>query len=121
MRLVVFREKDHAFIINLVLNQLLHPQFLLDPQRDRHHERTNAGWGIGKISFKNSFEFNKRLIIKTNVIQIVALYSALLQAVIDGMDWKGKIMLFAGKALFLCGRDNSPILHKTSCAVVIKC
>ena len=119
--LVVFRKKNHTLIMDLVLDQLLHPQFLLDPQRNRHHERADAGWCISKISFKNSFEFNKRLIIKTDIIQLIALDSALLEAIMDSMTWKGKVMLFAGKALFLRGRNNGPILHQTGCAVVIKC
>ena len=85
MRLVVFGKNDLPFEPELVLNVILHPEFLLDPKRHGLEERSDSARRVGKISLKNAFEFKKRLIVERNAIEIRSFKVTLGQTEINGM------------------------------------
>src|SRR5438034_739245 len=110
--LMVLREKQPGLpveilhpALELAFDQVLLEQFLLEPQRHRHAEGSEPARRESKIGLKQPLEFEKRLIIKSNIVDLVETAGER-QTVFDGIPRKTGVLLFAREALFLGGGDN---------------
>ena len=73
-----------------------------------------------KICFKKPLKFQKRFIIETDMRKVGSLNTALLQAVGDCVFRKAVVVLFPGEPFLLRRSDNSAIMDKTCCRVVVE-
>src|SRR5215510_2487072 len=104
-----------------VAQKLLLEQLLAQPQRDRHAERSKAGRREREISLQQAFEFEERLVVEHDVVDVVQSGSCGLQAVTERMMRETGIVLLAREAFLLRGRDDAAVLDEGSRAVVIEC
>ena len=73
----------------------------------------------GEICFQESLEFQQRLVVKHNIVQVFRLDFALAQAVIHGMGREIGVVFFSGKALLLRRRHKAVVHHENRSAIVV--
>jgi len=113
VRLVVFAEEDLAVVAGNLLAQVLgHPQLFADPQRHRHHVRTEAARRAGDIRGQQPLELDERLLVEGDVIQLCGGDARFAQAVLDSPCRKRRIVLLAGEPFFLRGGDDPSVLDE---------
>src|SRR6185369_10218873 len=120
MRLVVLREDNLAFVIELLTDDLLHPDFLFDPDWNRFEEGLQPEGCVGQIRMENSVELYERLFVKRHVVNILDSDISLPQTIRHGLCRKICIMLLAREPLLLRCRHNHPVSHQAGCAIVVK-
>ena len=103
-----------------LLEARLLEQLLLDPHRHRHAEGGEALRGVGEIGLEQALELDERLLEEDDVVDVVEVDLPGLETV--PIAWSGKpaIVLLAGEALLLRGRDDAAVLDEGGRAVVIK-
>lgn len=74
----------------------------------------------GYIGLQESLEFQEGLFVKGDMINLVKVDPTGIQAILNRILRKIRIMFLAGKALFLSSGDYPAILNQTRGAVVIK-
>ena len=127
MRLVVFGKHQARnlprFAVSqrreLPLQRTLQIQFFLQPDGHGRDEGTNAVGCIAEIGFQQALELDQRFVIENDVVQVMHTDTALRQAVVDCVGGESRIMLLAGKPLFLCGRDHLAVAQQGCRAVVV--
>jgi hypothetical protein len=100
--------------------QILLKQLFLQPQRHRHAERRKPAWREGDVGFQQPFEFQERLLVEDDVIDVVDADAAEFQARRDGVMRKRRIVFAAREALFLRRRDDIAVDDERRGAVVIE-
>src|SRR6185503_14619397 len=95
-------------------------QFLACPERHRHLEGAQASRGEGQIRLQETLEFQKRLVVKDDVIDVLKTYPAFGQTVCHGVVGEARVVLLAAEALLLGSGHNIAIANKSGCAVMIK-
>ena len=65
-------------------------------------------------------EFQERLLVKRDVIQVADFDAAFAEAVFDGLGGEGGIVFFAREPFLLGGGDNLAIANQARGAVVVK-
>src|SRR6266404_3643845 len=125
--LVVLGEQQLALPVKIrrsrfepLAKKVLLEQLLLDPQRQSHAERSEPARREGEIGLEQPFEFDKRLLVKNDVIKFVESQATLVETITNGIFRIARILLFAGKALFLRRGNNMPVLDQRRSAVMIK-
>ena len=103
-----------------VRKQLLLKQLLLEPERHRHPERAEAARREGQIGFEQALEFQERLVVERNLIDLVETDAGLFEAVVNGAMRESRVVLLAREALFLGGRNDLAIAHERRGAVVVE-
>ena len=93
----------------------------LDPNRYGLDERAEAPWRECQIGFQKPVKGQQRLVVKSDVIDVIERQSALVQAIGGGQAGKFGVMLDPVEALFLRSRDNLAVLDQGGGAVVVKC
>ncbi len=102
------------------LEQELLEQLLLDPEGHGHRERGEPARGEGEIRLEEPLEFQERLVVKDDVIQLVHRDPALAEAILDGVPRKARVVLGPAEALFL-GRGHDPaVVDEGGGAVVVE-
>ena len=76
--------------------------------------------GESQIGFQKPFEFQKRLVVKSDEIDIGQRDAGFIQTVMDGTFRKTVIVFFPGEALFLGCSDNNAVFDQCSGAVMVK-
>ena len=84
---VVFRENNRAFKVKLLANGRLEPDLFFHPDWHRLEERAQAARRAAKVGGKQPFEFQKRLFVERDEIELGGGGQvSLAQAVIDGVE-----------------------------------
>jgi len=73
-----------------------------------------------RIGLKQSLKLDKGFFIEHDVAEIRQGDFPFTQTVTDGSAGKPRIVLLAGKSLFLRGRDDLPVSHQAGRAIVIE-
>ena len=100
--------------------QILLKELFLDPKGYGHTERAEAPGGHSHIGFQQPLELEKGLVVKDYPVEIGRGQAAGLQAVVDGALGIAGVILLAGKAFLLGGRNDAPVHDQGGGAVVIK-
>ena len=101
MALVVLREQELALPIEvgieraqLVAQQLLLEQLLLQPERDRHAKGAKALGRKREIGFEQPLEFEERLVVERDVVDLAERDAALGQAIGEGVMRENRNRVF---------------------------
>src|SRR5262249_51385536 len=99
VRFMMFREDDAFFVTapQPGLDFAWQVQFLVQPQRHGLQERAKAARRIGKVSLQQSLELEQRLVVKTDVVELVDRQAGRFQAITDRLRRHGKVVLDAGE------------------------
>src|SRR6266436_827922 len=126
MALVVLGKEQPVFpveilhpALELAFDQVLLKEFLLEPQGHRHSEGSEPARREGKVRLEQPLELEKRLIIESNVGDLIET-ACLGQAILDGIAGKTGVLFLAREALFLRGGGDVAINDERSRAVVVK-
>ena len=68
---------------------------------------------------QNAVKFYERLLIKSDIVEVLGCDAACVQTVVDGVPWKSRIVLLSREAFLLCCRDDLPITHEAGGAVMV--
>src|SRR5262249_32716608 len=107
-------------LFQLALEQALLEQLLLQPKGDRHAERAEAARRERNIGFHQPFEFQERLVVEHDVIELVEFRAGFLETIGDGVVWKRWLVFLAGEAFLLYRGHNAAVLYQRGCAIVVK-
>ena len=91
-----------------------------EPDRDGHIERFEAAGRVGDISFKQSFELQKRLFVECYMINLAQRQSGFIQNIFNRLSGETGIMLLSAKTFLLSGSSYPTVPDKRCGAVVIK-
>src|SRR5436309_6967359 len=116
----MFREKDFAVVAQLLAEELFHPDFFFDPNRNGLEERAQPNGRVSKVGVQYSVKLDERLLIKRDEVRFVDANASLAQTIFDREFGKRGVMLFAGESFFLGGGHEVAVAHQTGGAVVIK-
>ena len=94
-------------------------QFLAQPERHRHAKRREPLGGEAEIGLQQPLEFQERLVVKGNAVDIGAADPTRRQTIGDGFAGKAGVVLLAGEALLLRCCDHAAVLDQCRRAVVI--
>ena len=114
------QSKSARELLQLVAQQLLLEQLLAQPQRHRHAEGAEAARREGEIGFEQPLEFQERLVVEHDVIDVVEPRSCRLQAIGDRVVRETGIVLLAREAFFLRRGHDAAVLDQRRGAVVIE-
>src|SRR5579859_3517413 len=99
--------------------QVLLEQLLAQPYGDRHAEGPEAAGSERKVRLQQALELQERLVVESDVVDLLELEVPFGKAVLDGVHGKTRIVLLARKALFLRSRRHRPVHEERGCAVVV--
>jgi hypothetical protein len=74
----------------------------------------------GQVGFQKAFEFDKRLVVKDNEVDIFQLDAACVQAIADRVFRIAGVELLARETLFLRGGNDAAIFDQRGCTIVVK-
>ena len=117
---MVFGEKYRAVILQLFLDQLLHPQLLFYPERDSFYKGTYAERHISKVGLKDPFKFDERLVVKSDVTYLVNRYAGFFQALFDGIPGERVIMFPARETLLLYRGYYIAVLYEGRSRIMVE-
>src|SRR5438067_6909317 len=126
MAQMMFGEKQSCTIellidfLQLLSQQALLEQLFLQPQRNRHLEGAEAERRQRDIGLEQPLEFQERLVIEHDMVDVGKLCARGFQAIADRMHRKRWIVLLAREAFFLRGSDNATVLDQRGGAVVVE-
>ena len=106
--------------LHLVAQQRLLEQLLLQPQRHGHAERVEAPRREGEIGLEQPLELQERLVVEGDVVDVAELHADMVEAVLHRVLGEAGIVLLAGEALLLRGRDQMAVVDQRGRAVVIE-
>src|SRR5690349_19106185 len=113
MTLMMFAKKEPLFPIvvrrkafELLSQQALLKQLFFDPNRQGHAKRAEPAGCERQIGFEQSFEFQERLIVKDDMIDLAELDSSFAETITHCILRESRVVLFASDALFLGRRSN---------------
>ena len=95
-------------------------QLLLQPQRHGLDEGPEAYGRVTHIRLEQALELEQRLVVETDVVQLLRLQAGMLQAVLDGVDREAVVVLLAREAFFLRGGDDLSVDDQCSRRVVVE-
>jgi hypothetical protein len=90
------------------------------PHGNRHNEAADTNGREGQLGFEQALELQQRLVVECDKVQLIRSKSRLFQAIGNRMARKTRIVLVAGKALFLRRGDDVAIHHDGGRAVMIE-
>src|ERR1700682_5517646 len=95
--------------LELFADQILLEQFLLEPQWQGHAERGEPARREGEIGLKQPLELDERLLVEHDVINLVELHAAFVEAIANGILRIARILLLAGKTFLLRRGNDMPV------------
>ena len=114
-------ENDFALKVQLSLQLRLHPYFVFDPKRNGFEKGINPARRVGEVRMQDAVKLYKRLLIERYIIEFISCDAALVQAVVDGVARKPRIVFLSRESFLLCCRDDFTITHQASRAIVVVC
>ena len=121
MRLVVLEEDEAPLVcaVQAVSKLTGCVELLLQPEWKPHQEELEARRGVGQVGLEDPFEFEQRLVVEDDEIELAPVDARFAKAVVDRLLGEAVVVLLAGKALFLGSRDNFSVAHERGGAVMI--
>lgn len=107
-------------LLEILLKEASQEQFFLEPEGNCRAERSESTRHEGQVGFQQALKFEEWLVIEDDMIQLTGFNPGLLQAVCNGAVRETGIMLYARKALFLCGGNDITITNERSGTVMVK-
>src|SRR5687767_4055935 len=95
-------------------------QLFLEPRRHAIAKAAKAARGMRQVRFEDAFEFNERLLIECDIVELVWSHPRFAQAVVDGPAGKTGVVLEAAEALLLSRSDDFAVHDERRCAVMVK-
>src|SRR5580700_2439566 len=95
-------------------------QFLLEPQRHGHKKRLEADRCIGEISLEQPLKLEERLVVKSDIVELIGPQAGFAQAEVDRLLRKAFVMFLPREALFLSGCDDLSIDDQGRGRVVVE-
>src|SRR3954452_21371812 len=127
MALVMLTEKQPLFPIvvrrkafELLSQQALLEQLFFDPNRQGHAKRAEPAGCERQIGLEQSFEFQERLVVKDDIVDLAELDTSLLKTIPHCILRKTRVVLLAGETLLLGRCGNTPLHDKGGRTVVVK-
>src|SRR2546430_8362122 len=117
---MVLGEYDFTVVTELLPDQLFHPDFFFDPERNGFEEGLNARWDARQVGMEDAVEFDEGFFVKGDKFNVIDLDASFPQTILDGEFWKRGIVLLAGEAFLLRGSYNCSVPNQTCGAVMIK-
>src|SRR5262245_31864880 len=110
MRLVMLQEDIPALVSpsQSSIQLARHVELLTEPQGHRRHERAKSRGRIRRIGLEQAIEFQQRLVVEGDVIELVGVDARLTQAVIHGVLRKPVVMLLPREAFSWAAATSSP-------------
>ena len=107
MGFVVVREDDFLLepAVHGFTNLLGQVQFRFQPKRHGHQKRTQPLRRERQIRFEEALEFQQRLVVDDDIVQVFRLEIGFLETVFDGVFWEVMVVLLTREALLLHGGD----------------
>ncbi len=103
-----------------VEHMLFHPHFVAQHLRGGSDELATPGGTCRQCVFNHTVECGDRIVIKHDRVQFVGVDKAFLQAVVDGVDGKGRVMFFTRESFLLCCCDYHAAAHQCGRRVMVK-
>ena len=94
-------------------------ELLLEPERQSHEEQLEAAGREGRVGLEDAVKLEQRLVVERDEVEFFGADPAFRKAVVDRMAREARVVLPATEALFLCRRDDLPVNHQASSAVVV--
>src|SRR5690606_38067052 len=76
-------------------------EFLVNPAGQRRGERSEYARRVLEIRFEKAFELQQRLVVETDVVQLLRREPRFLEAVVDGVGGKTRVVLLPREPLLL--------------------
>ena len=100
--------------------QVLLKQLLLDPNRYRHGEGTEAPRRECHVGFEEPFELEERLVVEGNPVNVVECDAGFIETPSDGVGGIARVVFLAREAFLLRRGHDAPVLHQGRGAVVVE-
>ena len=120
VRLVVLGEHDGGGAAAALRNKVAGPELVVHPERHRTQKRTQALWRVRQITLQQAFEFQDRLVVERDVIQVIRGDASLAKAERRGRFRKAMVVLLAREPFFLRGGDDLAVADQAGGGVVIE-
>ena len=114
------QSKSAASFLQLAADQVFLEQLFAQPQRHRDRKGGKAARRKADIGFQKPLEFQERLFVEHDIVDITEADAGLRKAIGDAVFRKPRVMFLAGEALLLRRRDNARIEQERRGAVVIE-
>src|SRR5438105_11384321 len=101
----MFAEQNLAAEIKGLAHLTTHPQLLPEPRLHRSDECAAGARVCGGVTSHDSLEFEQRLFVENDVVELIRLQTSGFEAVVRGVDRQAGVVFGARKALFF-GRGN---------------
>lgn len=95
-----------------------HENLFLDPDRHGGQKAFQAARRESVVGLQQALEFQKRLVVKNHGRDLIQADGAFFQHIAHGLGRKIRIVLFAGKALFM-GRGHDRAVLEQGCGAVV--
>ena len=110
---MVLRIKQLSVELSEVFSDAItHPELFLEPEGHGFQKRGQTGWCKCKICFKESFELEKRFVVKSHMGERLCIYAAFIKTVSYGMFRESVVVLFPREPFFLSRSYNPAIMHQ---------
>ena len=76
--------------------------------------------GVAEVALQQPLEFEQRLVVERDGVEVLRLQAPLPQAVGDGVGGEVGVVLLAGEPLLLRRRDDPPVPHEAGGGVVVE-
>src|SRR5436190_2442533 len=103
----------------MLVEEALHEQFFLDPDRYGGRKAQKAARGKPMIRFEQTLELQQRLVVERDGVEVLVFPTGLLQHVSSRVNWEGRVVTLPRESLFLSGCDNLAVDEKRRGAVVV--
>ncbi len=114
-------EENFAFVGQLFMDEILHPDPLPNPKRNGHQERSQPGRRIRQITVQNAIELKEGFLVEGDEIQFGDLQPRFLEAKFHGVPRKRRVVFLPGEPLLLRRRQDDSVAQYAGCAVMIEC
>jgi hypothetical protein len=120
---MVFGKEERASPIaelgEMSVQQPAREQLLLDPHRHRGDEAAQPERRKGVVGLEQAFEFQERLVVESDRIQILEPHPRFLEDVLARVRGKGRVVPHSAEALFLSGGYEAAVDEECGGAVVV--
>src|SRR6266571_772505 len=107
-------------LLQFVAQQQLLKQLFLEPKRHRHAKRAEPARREGEIRLKQALEFQERLVVEGDVVELVDPHAARFEAIARGAMGKMRVVLLAAETLLLRGGQQPAVLDQTGGTVMVE-
>src|SRR4029453_10755068 len=104
----------------LVQEQAPREELVFQPDRHGGEERSKSARRDAEVLLEQALELEQRLVVEADVVELASRQARLTEAVGRGPSGKPGVVLLAGEALFLRGRNDLAVPHHAGGGVVVE-